>query len=171
MASFSLHDKWPTILKSGANLASGTVQGCIHMPLRKHSNGSNTLYLFKMDVGSSQKWISASNMMLWHHSHSTATQNSQIWGQLGRWNGIWVHPYALETAFQWLKHFVYLIWMYEVVYWGGYQPQPRCYGIIPTQQATQNSQILGQLGPWNVIRVHPYGLETAYSWLKHFVYI
>ncbi len=39
-----------------------------------------TLYLFKMDVGSSQKWISASTMMLWHHSHSTATLNSQNLG-------------------------------------------------------------------------------------------
>jgi hypothetical protein len=36
------------------------------------------------------------------------TLTSQIWGQLGRCNGIWVQPYALETAYQWLKHFVYV---------------------------------------------------------------
>ncbi len=32
--------------------------------------------------------------------------NPQIWGQPGRCNGIRVHQHALETAYQWLKHFV-----------------------------------------------------------------
>ncbi len=32
---------------------------------------------------------------------------SQIWGQLGWCSSIRVQPYALETAYQWLKHFVY----------------------------------------------------------------
>ncbi len=31
---------------------------------------------------------------------------SQICGQLGQCNGIRVQPYALETAYQWLIHFV-----------------------------------------------------------------
>ncbi len=31
----------------------------------------------------------------------------QIWGRLGRCNGIRVHLYSLETAYQWLKPFVY----------------------------------------------------------------
>ncbi len=31
----------------------------------------------------------------------------QIWGRLGWCNGIMVHPYALETAYQLLKHFSY----------------------------------------------------------------
>ena len=35
------------------------------------------------------------------------TISPQIWGRLGRCNGIRVHPHALETAYQWLKHFVY----------------------------------------------------------------
>ncbi len=32
--------------------------------------------------------------------------NPQVWGQLGQCNGIKVQPYALETAYQFLKHFV-----------------------------------------------------------------
>jgi hypothetical protein len=31
----------------------------------------------------------------------------QIWGQFGQRNGIRVQPYAIETAYQCLKHFVY----------------------------------------------------------------
>ena len=58
------------------------------------------------------------------------------------------------------------IWMYEKV-WGWYQPQPWCNDIIFTPQATQNSQIWGQLGRCNGIRVHPCAIETAYQWLTH----
>jgi hypothetical protein len=34
--------------------------------------------------------------------------NPQIWGKLGRCNGIGVQTYAHETAYQGLKHFVYV---------------------------------------------------------------
>jgi hypothetical protein len=40
--------------------------------------------------------------------HDVVALTSQIWGQLGRCNGIRVQPYDLETAYQWLKHFVYV---------------------------------------------------------------
>ncbi len=40
--------------------------------------------------------------------HDVIELTSQIWGQLGRCNGIRVQPYALEIAYQWLKHFVYV---------------------------------------------------------------
>jgi hypothetical protein len=40
------------------------------------------------DVGSGMRWMSASNIMYWHHSHSTCGLNSHIWGQLGRCNGV-----------------------------------------------------------------------------------
>ncbi len=33
---------------------------------------------------------------------------TQIRGQPGWCNGIRVHPYALETAYQWLNHFTYV---------------------------------------------------------------
>jgi len=45
----------------------------------------------------------------WHNgviSTPYATQNPQIWGQVGEWIVIRLHPYALETANQRLKHFV-----------------------------------------------------------------
>ena len=35
------------------------------------------------------------------------TMSPQIWGRLGQCNGIRVHPYSLETAYQLLKPFVY----------------------------------------------------------------
>ncbi len=60
--------------------------------------------------------------------------------------------------------------MYEVV-WSGYQSQPWRYGNIFTLQVTLTSQIWGQLGQWNSIRVQQYALETAYQCHKHFVYV
>jgi hypothetical protein len=69
--------------------------------------GSNTLYMSNMDVWSGLRWISTSNMTL--DSITSTPQvnlNPQIWGQLGRCNVIRVQPYALETAYQWPKHFV-----------------------------------------------------------------
>ncbi len=40
--------------------------------------------------------------------HDIMSLTSHIWGQLGRCNSIRVQPYALETAYQWLKHFLYV---------------------------------------------------------------
>ncbi len=56
-AIFTLH-KRPRFPKSGANLAGVMVQGCTHLPLKQHTNCSNTLYMFTMDVWSGLKWIS-----------------------------------------------------------------------------------------------------------------
>ena len=96
------------------------------------------------------------------------TLPSQIWGQLCMCNSIRVQPDALETAYQCLTYFICLIWMYEEV-WGGYQPQPWRYGITFTPQVTLTSQIWGQLGRCNSIRVQLYSLETAYQWLTYFI--
>ncbi len=41
--------------------------------------------------------------------------NPQIWGQLGRCNGIMMQIISLETAYQWLNHFVYVF--YGCVKW------------------------------------------------------
>jgi hypothetical protein len=43
------------------------------------------------------------------------TLTSQIWGKLGRCNRIKVHPYFLETAYQWLEHF----YMSNMNVWNG----------------------------------------------------
>ncbi len=103
MASFSLHNI-PWLPKSGANLASVKV-ATIWCP---YTNGSNTLYMSNMDVWNGLRLISASTMMLWHHFHSSSEPESPNLGQLGRCNGLRVQPYALETAYQWLKHFLYV---------------------------------------------------------------
>ena len=87
-----------------------------------------------MDVCRGLRWISASNMMLWHHFHPTSDfLKSQIWGQLGWWNAIRA-PICLRDSIPMAQTFCIcriLIWMYEVV-WGGYRPQPWCYEIIFT---------------------------------------
>jgi hypothetical protein len=46
--------------------------------------------------------ISASTMTVWHHFHSTSDPDFPNLG-LGQSNGIRVHPYSLETAYQWLN--------------------------------------------------------------------
>jgi hypothetical protein len=75
---------------------------------------------------------------------------SQIRGQLGQCNGIRMHTYSLEKSYQWLKHLLCLIWMYEAI-WGGYQPQPWGYGIISTPQVTLTSQIWANLAGVTVL--------------------
>ncbi len=90
---------------------------------------------------------------------------SPIWGQLGLCNSIRVQPYALETAYQWLKHFEY---MSNIDVWSGLrwiQPQTWCCSIISTPQVNLNPQIWGQLGRCKGTRVQPYALETAHQWL------
>ena len=82
-----------------------------------------------------------------------------------------VKPYALETAYQWLKHFVYVA--KGCMKWSevNISLNHDRYGIIFTPQVTLNTQIWGQLGRGYGIRVEPYALETAYQWLKYFVYM
>jgi hypothetical protein len=40
--------------------------------------------------------------------HSSSEPESPNLGQLGQCNGIRLYPYALETAYQWLKHLIYV---------------------------------------------------------------
>ncbi len=75
MTSFPLL-KWTWIPISGANLDGVMVKGCTHLPLRQHTNSSNTLYMCNMDVWSGLRWISASNMTLWHHFCSSSEPES-----------------------------------------------------------------------------------------------
>jgi hypothetical protein len=100
-----------------------------------------------MDVRYNLRWMSASTMMKLHHFHSTNDQNSKIWCQLGWWNSIRVHPVALETACQYLKHFLYVYY--------GFGKQSEVDGSLnydemasfllhKLSQVTQNSKIWGQ---------------------------
>jgi hypothetical protein len=47
------------------------------MPLGQHTNTSNTLYMFNMDVGYNLMWMSALTMMKLHSFHSTNDQKFQ----------------------------------------------------------------------------------------------
>jgi hypothetical protein len=74
-----------------------------------------------------------------------------------------LHPYALEIAYQWLKHSIYVSC--------GCMEQSEVDISLKHDTMALTFQIWGQLGRLNSIRVHPYALETAYQWLKHFVYV
>ena len=91
--------------------------------------------------------------------------NPKIWGQLGRCKGIRVHPYALETAYQWLTC-ICLLWMdvWSNLRWISVSNMT-LDSIISTPQVNLTSQIWGQLGRCNGKRVHPYALVlgTPYS--------
>jgi hypothetical protein len=123
MASYPIH-KRPRIPKSGANLAAGTVCGCIQMPLKQHDNGSNTLCISIMDAGSSLRWMIALNMMYWYHFHSQSNTKSPNLGptswSLEWYKGAPICPWYSIPMAQLLS--IYLIWMWEAV-WIGWQPQ------------------------------------------------
>ncbi len=74
------------------------------MPLRQHTSGLNTLHVSKMDVKSSLRWICCKGIIF----TLQVTHNSKIEGNLGLCNGVRVHSYALETAYQYLKHLFYV---------------------------------------------------------------
>ncbi len=78
------------------------------MPLRNHTNGSNTFYVSNLEVGRGLRWMSASTMMWWYHFHSTSDQEFPNLGPTWPSNGVRLHPYSHETACQILKHFQYI---------------------------------------------------------------
>jgi hypothetical protein len=87
------------------------------------------------------------------------TLNSQINWELGQYNGISVPPYALETAYQQIKHFVYIY--HGCLKWPEVDISlDHDMTSFPHSQVTQNFQIWGQLGGCNGIRVPIYALET-----------
>ncbi len=126
-----------------------------------------------MDVWSDLRWISASNMTLWHQFHSSSGPEfpnllGPTW-PVSRYKGASIFLWDSIPMTQTL--FTCLLWIYEVV-WGGYQPQTWCYGIIFTPQVTLTSIIWWcHHGRCHGIRVFPYFLETAYQWLNYFVYV
>ncbi len=90
-------------------------------------------------------------------------------GELCWYNDIRVHPYALEIAYQWLKHILY------VQYVCGKQSEVDISlnhdVIVHHFHSTSDPKfnIGGNLGLCIGIRVHSYALETAYQYLKHLV--
>ncbi len=170
MTSLSLH-KWPRLHKSGANLASGMVYGCTHIPLNSIPMAQSLyiclIWMYEAVWGGHQAHPWGCGIV----STPQVTLTSQIWGQLGRCNGMGapICPWAWDSITIAQTLCIRQIWMYEVV-WGGYKPQPWCNDIISTPQVTMSPQIWGRFGWCNGIRVHLYSLETAYQWLKHFIY-
>jgi hypothetical protein len=84
----------------GANLASGMVWGCTHIPLRQHTKGSNTLDILH-EIGN---W-SEVDVSLKHDVVASFFSLLVNWpripksvAHLGQWNGIRVHSYTVETA-------------------------------------------------------------------------
>ncbi len=80
------------------------------------------------------------------------TLTSQIWGRLGRCNGILVHPYSLETTYQYFKHFIYVYYGCMKWSWISASTMMLWHHVHSTSDLT--SQIWGQLGWCSGIRVH-----------------
>ncbi len=78
------------------------------------------IYMFTMDVGSNQRWSTASTMMSWHHFHPIITKNCQNLTQLCRCNSVRVHLFAFVPNWKVLNHFIYVQYLYvkqsKVVY-------------------------------------------------------
>ncbi len=96
--------------------------------------------MFKMEVGSSLRWLSASTLMEWHHFDSTSDPEPQNLTQVG-----WVYLCKAATVCQWTAYqftqiiWICLIWRWEAV-WGDRQPQPWHNHIILTPRVPQNSK-------------------------------
>ena len=88
------------------------------MPLRQHTNDSNTLYMSNMDVWNGLRWISASTIIIWHHFHSTSNPDFPNLGVT--WPVSW---YEGATIFLWdsipiaQTLCICLIWMYGGLRW------------------------------------------------------
>ncbi len=164
---------WCCIPKSGANLAGVMEWKCTHLPLRQHTNMAQTLCIWLIWMYEAiwgrywpQTWrcgiISTPQVKL----------TSQILGQLGCCNGIRAHPYAFEKAYQ---HGLKTLFMSNMDVWSNLRwisdSNMTLDSIFSTPQVNLNPQIWGQLGRCNGIRVQPCALETAYQWLKQFVYV
>ncbi len=114
------------------------------MPVRQRTNTSNTLYTFNMYVGSVANLAGGT---------------------------IKVHPYACETACQYLKYIVH------VQYRCGKQSEVdvslnhHAMASFPFHKWTRIPKIWVQLGQWNELRVHPYAWETSYQYLKDSLYV
>ena len=75
---------WYTVLGCGEEVPLGVEELCGH----SHET-----------IAIKGAWIPASTMMVWHHFHSASNPDFTNLG-LGQCNGIRVHPYSLETAYQ-----------------------------------------------------------------------
>ena len=116
------------------------------------------------------RWISASNLMLWHHFHSTCKPEFPTGANFpGAMAYGCIHcPWDSIPMVQTLC--AYQIWMYDMV-WGGYQAQPWHNDIIPTPQLWPRIPKSGANLASVTVWMHRYALETAYQWLQCFVYV
>ena len=110
LASFTLH-KWPILSKSGANVADTTELGYKGAPKCPWDSipVAQTpcvyqLWMYEVVWGGYQPHPWCYGIIF----TPQVTLNTQIWGQLGQCSCIKVPPYAFETAYQWLKHCVYV---------------------------------------------------------------
>ena len=69
MASYPLR-LTPISQNLGPPSADVSVQGRIHEPIHSILRCSNTLYIYNVKVGCSQRGLPASTMTSWHHIHS-----------------------------------------------------------------------------------------------------
>jgi hypothetical protein len=158
MTSFSL-DKQPKISISGANMVSVTVYGWTKMPLRQHTNGSNTLYIqfWGGYQYQPQKWhndiIFTWQMKLNVHIVSGA----DLAGVTAQ--GCTQMPLIQHTSGS-TTFYISTMHVWSGLKWisAPTMTHDAMTGIIFTPQVTLDSQILGKVDQCNVIRVPPYAL-------------
>ena len=151
--------------KRQSSLKTATVNTTIskiHMPLRQHSTGSNTLYMCNMNVWSDDAMTS----FTLHKWPEIPKSGANLAGVMVKG-----YPHMPLRAYHNGLNMLYMSNMDVEAVWDGYQPQIWCYGIIFTPQVTLSSLIWGKLGRCNGRRMHPYVLETACQWLKHLLYV
>ena len=113
------------------------------MPIKDSiSMCSSTLWMSKMDGGSSLRWMSASTMTSWHHFISSYSQvnrsqkSEPSWVDRDNYVRLLLYPYGQHINV--IKQFVCLIWIGEAD-WGVWQPQPWDNDIILAAQVCQES--------------------------------
>ncbi len=124
-----------------------------------------------MEVGSNQRWTTASNITSWPYFHSTVTQNCQNLTQLQLCNkGIRAHSYAYIPHWKMLKHFIY-------IYYGCGKQSAVVYSLNQNiwhhfhLTVAKNRKNLTQLWQCNGERVHSYAYVPHKKVEKHFIHV
>ncbi len=124
-----------------------------------------------MEVGSNQRWTTASTITSWPYFHSTVTQNWQNLTQLQLCsNSVRVHSYAYVPHWTMLKHFTYIHYgcgkQSAVVY-------SLNHNIMASFHLTVAKNCLNQTQhrQCNGVRVHSYAYVSHKKVEKHFIYV
>ncbi len=124
-----------------------------------------------MEVGSNQRWTTASTITSRPYFHSTVTQNCQNLTHQLCSNSARVHSYAYVSHWKMLKHCIYMlnIDVGSNLQWSTASTITPWHHFHPT--VTQNCQNLTQLRQCNGVRVHSYAYVNHWKVKINFIYV